>query len=347
MAFLGDSLAYGEEFSRIKTGESRLSLPWLSSAGQHFWEYYLGNCSLDCVDSEKAWKCVLPFKAPSPCKVASSPPVRSMNMECYHYPHSIGVVVNIVLQQDGTLNETVEAAFNARDVWTYEGRWSDETVAKCSINAIARRGLDELRAAALGEGVRSEAPLQPPFSVATAVEGDVNDPTVENPANGDVHRALEALSGWHPLWKINPLHPLDASTSYPFKNKKYMPAGHLLYGLESGRAVWFPGYFPKTLGKKVRTLGCYHRNLVLVTLQTAGLLACVQLGATHMKSGKAMPAALEGLVRKATAHLTSLYCAKKGETYRSWSPYRQVKDGGVVEMINYVRDRFGWAKLDP
>lgn len=347
MDFLGDFRTYGEEFQRIKSGVSRLTLPWPAPSGHHFWEYYLEKRSLDNVSAENARDYILPFRAPLLCKAALSGLVCRMNMEGYHYPHAIGIIINIVLQQDGTLNEMVEAAFNATNVWKYDVQWLDGTASECSLHAMALCGLDQLRVAGLGQRTHGEALLQMPLSVATVVEGEVDDPTLENPPNGEVHRALEALCDWHPLWKMNPLHPLDETTSYHFKRKEFVPAGHLLYGLKAGRAVWFPGYFPKTLGKKVRTLGCYHRNLVFATLQTAGLIALVRLGASWRKSGQVMSAEFEELLRKATVRLSLLYCAVKDKTYRSWSPYRQVKDADFLPVVNFMRDCWGWKKLGP
>ena len=68
-------------------------------------------------------------------------------------------------------------------------------------------------------------------------------------------------------WKNDALHPWDASTCLKIR---HAPLSHVLYGLDRGRAVWFPDLFTKQ--GRVHALGCYHRNLTLLSLQTESLV---------------------------------------------------------------------------
>lgn len=346
LSSLADPKAYQNAFLGARRGAKAFKLPWRNLLGQHFWEYYLEKAVLDQVAWEKAWKSLIPLCPPSLPKAKKPPaPYYRVAVEGFLYPHGVAASVIMVLKEDMALANAVERAMEARHTKIFDLTWPDKTTTQGSLEDMGKLVLDFLRTTALGSSARRESPLAEPFSVATAVDGSVPDPATPNPSNGDVHRALEALCSFHPLWRINTLHPLDETTCLRFKDKGFMPDGHLLYGLERSRAIWFPGYFSRIQGRRIRKLGCYHNNLSLVSLHTESLVSLMRRASEFIRHHRSMSLDLEKLVRSAAGTLGRLYGGIEEKTYRSWSPRRQMEDGKSLGVIDQVRDFFGMSKL--
>ena len=127
--------------------------------------------------------------------------------------------------------------------------------------------------------------------------------------------------------------------------KKSAPTSHLVYGTRRGRAVWFPELF-LSADEGVQSLGCYHRNLTLLSMQIeslSGLLAEVDRRITQ---GKVLPQGVVQCAKQAARLLETLYNGKDatyGEeaTYRSGSARAQLERNDLVPIINRVRHYFG------
>lgn len=338
MGFLADPLAFKARYPRIAARELRWEPPWPPDSRNSFWELYLGNTVLDAVAGDKAWKAMVPLHLPEAAQVGTlAAPVRRLAIEGFGYPHAIGVSATVFLEGDWSLDEAVEAAFAARKA-RYE-LTSPVASPRATLEDIARQALNGLREDMRGTPAPPLSVLGAPFSVATAVNGSVAAPPAAPPPHGDVHRALEGLCRWHPLWRQNRLHPMDGETCLKFKDKLFSRPDHVLYGLERGRSVWFPGYFG---GAPRRTLGCYHRNLVMASLQTEALLALVRLAMGFIDRRQVMIPSLELLARNAAGALGRLYGGSK-ETYRSRSLWLQIRDSGLIPAIERLRGYFGMS----
>jgi len=339
MGFLGDPGRYELEFSKAESGESRWLLPWANVGARRFWEYYLGTGAR----YDTAWKNLVPLYRPSQARVKPlSQPLSRITVEGFYYPHGVAGLITIVVKQDLDLYDVVDMSVQARCSGKYSATWPDGATEQIDLRELASHTLERLRTEVMGQGKTPQAHSGDPFTVVTAVDGQVDDRDLEAqpPQNGEVHRAMEALCEWHPLWRERHPHALDEKTSFKFKAKDQSPSSHILYGLSRGRAVWFPGYFTRTGRPEIRKLGGYHRNLTLASLQTESLLAMMTIVSGYLNRLEPLPPNLEKLARGAAGALGRLYGATN-PTYRSWSSYRQIADSGLTGIIEKARDYLG------
>lgn len=343
LAFLGDSLGYEQAFSNSgSTGQ--FGLPWPKLLGQHFWEHYLGNIGLKDFTGAKAWKFLVPFFGPSLAKISMTvASVKRISAEGYLYPHAVAGVITVVLQDNLPLAKIVDTAVNLVNTERYDILWPDKTTSdQLSLEGLSVHLLDHLSHLVLGTSAQNTGHLAPLFSVATVVKGSGVKAAAKIKVNGEVHKALAALCNWHTTWHSDNLAALDPSVTLAYKDAETMPAGHILYGLERSRTIWFPGYFTSKL--PIHKLGCYHRNLTLATLQTESLAALMKTAAGFLDRHENMSAALDSLTKYAAGNLGRLYGAVD-DTYRSQSVRRQIDDNHLVETINQVRDYYGLGHL--
>jgi hypothetical protein len=116
----------------------------------------------------------------------------------------------------------------------------------------------------------------------------------------------------------------------------------VLYGLDRGRAVWFPDLFTKQ--GRVHALGCYHRNLTLLSLQTESLVELMCAAGAYIDATKPLPLAMEDLAKGAAGVLGRLYGGNQ-DTYQSWSPRAQIDGNRYADTINKVRQFFAMGAL--
>lgn len=328
---------YATAFASAQAGGGALLLPWGATESNHihyFWTYYLEQNPYQ-VPADEAYRRLVPFRGRTPAKVLASVDEARVILECYHYPHGLGLVVTLQLKQDLPLKKAVGLAVDAARTDDHEVTWPDGSTGQVSVTQLGFQTLDRLRASTFGAGTVQGRRSIKPFSVATVVRGSGVDPKVANTQDSDVHRALEALCRWSPNWENDVLSPM-AGRTIPIRQA---PASHWLYGTDSGRAVWFPDSFAATTGKK-SSLGCYHRNLLLASLQTESLCQLMVLGRERMMLNQPVSIALNKVLRNGAGVLGRLYGADKA-TYRSASPTRQIDDNGWTQAVNYIRHQVG------
>lgn len=336
MAFMGRASDYAREVERARQGQSRWTLPWPvdRTSVNHFWHYYMDKRLPSQMTGETAWSYLVPLRRTVVEPLFEPPPIPACHWqaEAFSYPHGVGLVVTVTVDQELALSAMVGRAIDAQRALRFQVLHTDAS------DADGRSVGDVLREAMLGEGaaagLRSEA-----FSVATVIRGSGVTATRKVREKGAVHRALEALCSWDPSWNAVPPHP-QAEAALSIRNA---PPGHVLYARKRGRAVWFPASFAASRRRK-NTLGCYHRNLVLLSLQVEGLLQLMRLSADHLRRGELMPARLAGVSRQGAGILGRLYGGAPG-TYRSASVPRQVDDSGYRPSVDRVREYFGQEPL--
>jgi hypothetical protein len=343
-------MAPGEQM-RLKPGE--LTIPWFKR--HHFWENYLGQRKLDGVSGEVAWAFRVPFRIASPAKVlAVSPPLVHVAVEGYLYLHGVAVVLRATLSQPLPLYDMVDAAFDVMNQTEFKQiRWSNGTMSPhpLTFKGLAVKTLDYLTNLVINSPDDLESRLCEPFTVATIIRGGgldlerlrnrfqqqiqlLDDPLAAQIAilEPKIHHACEGLASWNPAWRTNVAHPA-CETALDFKGQTTQP-GYMLYGLKRGRVVWFPGYFMST--KPLHRLGCYHSNLTVGSLQTDSLLELVRLAEGWLANHSAFRASDKDIVKRGVILLSNLY-GGANTSYRSWSLRQQIKDSGLLGLINRLR----------
>lgn len=341
MAFMARKEPYKQEFAKVQDGTSPWTAPWPPSQGRHihhFWNYYLKKMP-EQISGDQARKYVVPLRTPMKIGVTTPWLLGRVTLEGFYYPHGVALMVTAVINDLLTLEAMVDKALEIRVSGKYAATESDGSIKSLSLDALAARLLDQLRENALGKGVAQGNRSGTPFTIATVIKGDGVDPTQPIPPMGVVHRALEALCSWHQTWKNDVLHNWDPSTCLKIR---HAPLSHVLYGLDRGRAVWFPDLFTKQ--GQVHSLGCYHRNLTLLSLQTESLMELMRAAAAYIDANKLMPIAMEDLAKGAAGILGRLYGGTQ-DTYRSWSPRAHIDGNHYADVINKVRHFFNMGLL--
>jgi hypothetical protein len=327
-AFLGRDATFVPRFDDVQQGKGdpdRLTLPWAKAAGDHFWTYYLKGPP-GSLRGGKAWEACVPFRLKLDVSV-SAPwlPARVVTEGfCYPYGHALVVTFDIDPPEPIPLTEVVELARDVRKRKKLDIAWPNTPADSMVLDAFADRALGTVRELALGKNAQTGIVASAPFSVVTFVAMDGVDPAVPLTEGGEIHRALEAVAGWHqgPLGTLPPLkeNVIDPDSVYDVVYKK-----------KRGRAVWSP-YPASTPGK--HTMACYGRNLVHAALQTESLARFAVESAQH----GFLSIAHKDLARYAGGLLGRLYGGV--DTYRSKSCQAQLAQNGWLDAIDQIRTSF-------
>lgn len=345
--------AFYQHVNPLLAASTALMPPWPyleANYTHYFWLYYLRR-NPNKIDGEIAWQYFVPLRTGFSAKIKASRPRDRVLVDGLLYPHGIAVIIMLGLQPEHgtgddpesgmTLHRAVQRAVDARSKDSYDVRWDNGTPERLKLDGLAFRLLDHLRERTLGAGAPDGVRSINPFSIATIIRGSGVQSALPVPPNGDIHRALEALSTWHASWQTNQLHDLDKAR---LRLRFGHPKGHVLYHLERSRAVWFPDAFQSRHSFK-RTLGCYHRNLTLLSLQTEAMIQMLRLRAGFKEAGAAVPDVLDVLAHSAADRLGILYGSNE-DSYQSSSPRAYIDETkGLKQLINEARHDYVMQEL--
>jgi hypothetical protein len=338
-SFLTNRFDWATKFDASTKRDGPIQPPWPDRAGRGFWAYYFEQQRpLEAIKGDHAWHGVAPMRQEFPFSVKSTDERLRPAPEAFIYPHGAAVVINVALQNKFTPEETAALASDVRrqPIFTIDA----DTTAR-PLDAVAARALDALRETAFGASVGVGRRPHFPFSVATVIVATGGD-EVNPPADGSPeHRFLDAVTTWSPTWKSAALgkvadRRLDART-------EGVPGGHIVYRRDRGRAIWFPGSFNVPAGY-IRTLTCYHRNLVLASLQVESLAGLAAATAAFLADGGKLNNPHFDAARRAGNVLGRFYGGAR-TIYRSHSPKAQIDDAGYVSDINAMRAAVGQVAL--
>jgi hypothetical protein len=323
-------------FKNALEGKGQPSLPWSISNPNHvhfFWLYYREGKN----SPMEAFRRLVPFRGSSPARITAPWLPGKAILESFHYPHGIALVATVLIKADLSLDLMVEKALEIAHTGKWKVTWPDNSIAEHGMLQLGPHTLDRLRKSTFGNDVEQGTRSLKPFTIVTVVRGSGVDKTQANTHNDPVHLALEALCNWRSTWKDDEPHPL-AERTIPIRNAS---PSHVLYGLTSGRAVWFPAQFTKSGIKS--SLGCYHRNLMFASLQTESLARFMVLAYDRLQNAPTanpISPSMDKLVTSAAGILGRLYGGNR-DTYSSFSPSVQIEDNGWAKPINYVRNFIG------
>ncbi|HLO17697.1 MAG TPA: hypothetical protein VK206_22900 [Anaerolineales bacterium] len=353
MPYLSDSGRYKREFNQAILNQGSWSLPWLPGERQHFWQYYLNTAEigdLEKVDAERAWKFLIPLRAPASAQI---PPTNDMRIsfEGFCFPHSVGVIATIFIHPltTGRLIDTVGRAVKARHT-QYNVLWRDNgTKTHGSLQSLAGELIDKLHQKALGETPQGER-LSEPITIATVVDASGAWAAKPGKEKTTIDRALFGLCRLEAGWEKGGMAGLIDSDFKPVTEGR-RPEDQRLYALERARAIWLPEHFADTpvyseeaqYSPRARALGCYHRNLAIATLQAQSLVKLVKRAFDFLPQSQ-VSLQISGPVKRAVRILNSLYIGEV-ETYRSWSLKHQISYS--VDLIKQVGQAIGEEWLEP
>lgn len=318
-----------------------LRLPWLHPEGHNFWNRYLHDKAARDATGKLCFDKLVPLRLPGLAEAitATLPEVGRVRIEGFYYPFGVGLLISVDLVGAFDIAAAGTLALKVRNDRIYHPSWAAPPSQPMNFNQLATAALDRLRALGFGgiAGQRSD-----PFSVATIVLGNGVDPTQPLVADGDVHRLLNGLANWiHPWQQVAPPALQDGVTRLDLRSAAVWP-GHVLFAGKRGRTVWFPGLFTRAPGE-IHSLGCYHRNLAIGSMQTESLLMLAAAVETALTQPAPVPNSIQSLGRMAAGLLGRLFTGKK--TYRSDSFRAQIQQSGQFHEVNALRQDLGMAPL--
>jgi hypothetical protein len=308
---LASSDRYKEEFELAKQEKGDWLLPWRPGERQHFWQYYLGTAligDLASVDAERAWRCLMPLRAPSTTRISTGDGAR-ITLEGYAFPHSVGVLGSVFIcpAQPVSFDDIVEQAVATASTH-YNIAWKGTTGPEThgTLASLADLLIDQLHGKLLGQTPHGK-PLKGPITTATVIDASI-DGTNGEPGDGAiVDRALDRLCRLDTSGSPDP----SAAATHD------LAAHERMVTVERGRAVWVPKRFSSSAPKtpRFRALGCYHRNLSLAALQAHSLTSLLRRADDFLPS-EPIPPRLIRPVKSALVLLDALYHGIH-TTYRS------------------------------
>jgi hypothetical protein len=367
MEFLRSTAGYVQEFDRMmaetvqpaqegkpvtperQTAEA-LTPPWPFTTPQYrhwFWRYFLGSEPANLA-GQNALQKVVPFRTRFPAKIVSGQPWIRVITDGFVYPHGVGLLITLRLYFDRgdwpaegiTLEKALQSAVDAYVQEKYECTWDNTKKDSGTVASLAGWLLDHLRARVLGPGAAAGIRSAKPFTVASVIRGDTDLASSAPAQDTDLHAALQGLCNLRNGWQADSMTPFAKSL---MRVRQSGPKSHAIYATALGRAIWYPVFFSAT-GPHNRTVGCYHRNLCLLQLQTEALIQALAARAVFTAAGTPVPDYLQEVCKWAATSLQLLY-ASESDTYRSSSP-RTYLDGNL-SLKKIVESTLKDLKMDP
>jgi hypothetical protein len=267
------------------------------------------------------------------------------------YPHGIALILMPVISfasaTGQSLGFTMVRALDLRRGRALPVTLPDGAETQFKLDALAGQLLTYLGQQVLGAAAGAISPGEP-LTVATIVRGRDGDPQRAPVAGGDIHRVLEGLCTWHDQWQsVEPLTDLESANLLLGRQRS---RSDYVHHQKRGRAVWMPSHFSElgNTAKHKYKLGCYHRNLTLLMLQTEMLAQAVALFMNFpQKHQRQKYNDYYELAHHAAIRLGILYGNLKDrrkpthkQTYNSASPRLYLEENGYVKLVNEARRHF-------
>lgn len=328
-----------DDLQNQKPAPLGLMLPWPSPVGHHFWDYYLNQRTPEYADGKLCFEKLVPLRLPKLAdKVEADLASKSrVTMEGFYFTYGVGLLITVDLSGEFDLATAGDLALRVRNNKIFKTTLAP-TDASLSLQQVATTALNRLRT--MGFGAKVAGTPNGLFSVATVVSCDGVNPNQPLKPDGEVHRLLGGLSGWVNGWRGLSLSP-PVSGETQLRTRTSDRPGDVLYAAKRGRAVWFPSLFdPKSTR---HSLGCYHRNLTLGSLQAESLLGLASAVEETFAEAAIPSTAIQRLGQLAAGLLARLHGGAK--TYASDSLRAQVAQSRALPDVESLRKRFGMIPI--
>lgn len=312
---------------------------WKRHYGSLFWHFYVQKLEPTTKD---LWRTQVPLMHKVNVPLSTDWPQVQMPIPIMPvlYPWGTALVVDMLLDGSFTLDEAVALAQEVRHSQGFQ-MGSPGTGAASTLKGVFEAVMNQIHNDAFGAKM-PRGDVSEIFSIVSVLDAQGVNPTEAVVEGGDIHRALDAMTGWNPLWKSIKLDPL-ASTTIAIRRA---PPGHILYGGRRGRVVWFPGSFHST--SNTDTLRCFHQNLTAASLQAESLCRIVVDAANALAVGRSLAdfsVTYRECVQLAAGILGRLY-GGSFDTYRSQSVRDQIQRMYKAPVTS-IRTQLGMSPLVP
>lgn len=332
----GDPLVGPDTFQKAfaAAGKSEsFRRPWPPHRRQRFWMSFLealDGSAPPGISGSVAWRKLVPLAMPGASKL--EPTLADARAWSEALVHPWGVTMILSLASTNRWPSLAALGEQLAEI-DREGIFPNGSG---KANTFREQAGLELRSVAEKLGVESPGLPEGPFSIFTVAqaEGAGSDCS---PEREEVRRLLHVATSFSRHWRKDSLPEL---ASVRVAGRATDPENHVVYGHGRARAIWAPASF---LDSGIRTLGCYHRNLVMASAQTESLCSFICETARQLRTGPSLRVEHRTLAKRAAGVLARLYLGKS--TYRSGSVQDQIALGSSRECLDDVRDEMGQKKL--
>ncbi len=344
--FLGRATGYLNAFNQWHMGgtigDADMGPPWAIEYARPFWRYY-GKHTSGTILPKDTWRNLVPIHARLPVTVATKTLGLPVEARGYLYPFGLVLELSCVLAPapDKTL-ELGKAVDAAQDVVTgqLKVQWSGQAPTSKGVKPFAGEALSHLRQATLGDKAQPEDEALQPFTLATFVRVEGEDPKDAPVQGGDAHKALQGLATWSPDWRNSALGKLVDQCA---DHKSGAPAGHVLFAKSNARVGWFPGP-PTVKDPENQRFACYHRSQVCTAVHLEALTRFIRRFSARLKAKAKLGTVEEQCALNTVNVLGRMYGGSAG-TYRSDSCRLYIEQNDLKDLIDGVLDYFGKPKL--
>jgi hypothetical protein len=334
--FLTQNSSYTQTFDTAQQGSNLLGLtvPW-NERRQHFWNFYLPGSAGGLVSARQAWEYSVPLRSKLPFTIDRSQKEQAI-LEGYYFPHALAVVCTFRCRGHFSPGEVRELAYSIR----YNERFTVSILGapqQLTLSAVANMALNLLRTMAV-KPANSPGTRREPWTLLTVIKAVGSDPKQPFAEHDEVHRMLEGVTRWPPDPDTATLTPVAEAG---LETKTGTAKGSVHYAADRGRAIWFPGLF-SLQKRRVCSLSCYHRNILMGAMQIDSLGTLVAGTAALLRNGTRLyelSAVHKARARKACDCLERFFTGDKRLTYRSKSFKEQVLRNELADL-NDLRKAF-------
>jgi hypothetical protein len=322
------------------------ALPWEWHSG--FWKSYLkeqndenAEVDLNNVKAARLVKDLVPLRAKVSARIEAPalPGQRRFSLEAFIYLHGVALIATTdVVSKDPagfTLEQVIQMALLVKS-GSYKVTWPDGTSESLSLAKLAEKCMDLVRTNYLGPDATKprRTSFSDPFRVMTIIKGEGVDPAQKVEQGKAIHFALQAITQWTPDYKDTKPGDLATARIRVPPSIRYAD-GRIFYRDKRARVIWFPNTFIVT-DSKIRSLSCYHRNIVSASMQVESLSNLVAAILARVRDKKVPTDTQKSYAHRAIVNLRLMY-AGVNYTYRSRSLPLQMIDSGAVENINALQ----------
>lgn len=334
LAALGRASSYGELFDdllanptlarRPHNNAPALELPWPAKGTHWFWCRYLEANPIRRVRGAYAFYSLIPLRRHESlvrglttgnidghpqAALLQQAHLEQISGEAWFHPHMASFAINITVKGQFTPIQMAEVCLILRRdrLFQFPGQSKE-----WKLDELAAQTLDKLLQEAVGPTHAAPVPPVTPFTIVTVLEGDSDDLNNAVTDGDEVHTALEIITQWR-TGRMGKLAHGDISHD-PDHGATSTISGGLLFGHERSRAVWDPSRFTVYGGT---SLSCYHRNLLVGTMQTEALLTFTKLDSELILNNQ-RPRGFRDCEDTTLKRIIALYHADR-QTYRSAS----------------------------
>jgi hypothetical protein len=313
------------------TADRDYTYPWHELGHNNFWKHYLKCFNEKSLNISNLWDCIMPLYYKMKANIeffSDGYGVMKVTGEPYLYHHGIGIAINIHIpscEAGYSFGQIEEITRELYSLNKYKVRIEgSEFLTECNLDTLAKKLLYMLVKDVIGTDLPVDFSNKP-FTVMTIFEGERFEITGTQLLDG-VKKIFNALD--QSFKEVIPISGYQDSEDIFCKN--------LVFTSKKGRMIWCPKSFLIPGGSN-KSLGCYHKNIVRLTMQIESLSDLLK---DFICLNRSYPY-LDTYIGNAQHQLVKMYNPVNPNlrtTYCSASAVAQINQNDYLGLINMVRE---------